>query len=189
MDNRHSTDLKEKNAAVDKLLISDFLAGNERAYEQVINKYQTLVYTLAMHLTASEEDSAEVVKEVFVAINRDLRTQFSKEYSTDTSNDFNQSFELLLHRYTYDISLAKLLDCRLLSRSIMLSTSESTNPEDYTNDVRTTAKVMGIGAHSSKIDELTEYYSDGTIEEDICMSAETGLFEEGDYEIADRFRQ
>ncbi|MCC6933887.1 MAG: hypothetical protein IT292_11665 [Deltaproteobacteria bacterium] len=72
------------------------LAAQERM-EQIIDQYQTTVYSIAVHLTASEELAAKVVEAVFVQIAREGLPEEEAE------------IEKLIHQLSYELAIGYLL--------------------------------------------------------------------------------
>ena len=65
--------------------------------EELIRRYELVIFTLAMHITGDEGAAAEVVEEVFIRLNKEpLPLEGDSE-------------ELTVHRCTYDAAVAKLL--------------------------------------------------------------------------------
>ena len=63
----------EQEAALeDERLISGLLAGDENAYERLIQRFQTPVYNLAWRLVNDPADASDVVQEVFLKIFRNI---------------------------------------------------------------------------------------------------------------------
>lgn len=63
----------EQEAALeDQRLISGLQAADERAYEQLIERFQTPVYNLAWRLLSDPADASDVVQEVFLKIFRNV---------------------------------------------------------------------------------------------------------------------
>ena len=77
--------------------VAQTLPITENPLEQLIQKYETTVFTLAMHLTGSEEAAKEATIEVFLRLSREQHLYANE--STDT----------LIHRFTYDAALPLLI--------------------------------------------------------------------------------
>ncbi|MCB0358935.1 MAG: sigma-70 family RNA polymerase sigma factor [Bdellovibrionales bacterium] len=56
----------------DSALIEQFLAGDHLSYEQLLSRYETKVFNLALRLTRNIEDAEEVLQDVFVTVFRKL---------------------------------------------------------------------------------------------------------------------
>src|SRR6185312_9043511 len=56
----------------DHRLISGLQAGDETAYEQLIERFQTPVYNLAYRLLNDQADASDVAQEVFLKIFRNV---------------------------------------------------------------------------------------------------------------------
>jgi RNA polymerase sigma-70 factor (ECF subfamily) len=71
--NLNSSLTPEQEAALeDRRLISSLQAGDENAYEQLIARFQTPVYSLAWRLLNDPADASDVVQEVFLKIFRNV---------------------------------------------------------------------------------------------------------------------
>jgi RNA polymerase sigma-70 factor (ECF subfamily) len=71
--NLNSTLRPEQEAALeDQRLICALQAADERAYEQLIERFQTPVYNLAWRLLSDPSDASDVVQEVFLKIFRNV---------------------------------------------------------------------------------------------------------------------
>ncbi|MEZ5353301.1 MAG: sigma-70 family RNA polymerase sigma factor [Bryobacteraceae bacterium] len=57
-------------APVDALLVEGLRAGEERAYEELIDRFQQPVYNLVWRLLADPDDAGDVVQEVFLKVFR-----------------------------------------------------------------------------------------------------------------------
>ncbi len=63
----------EQEAALEDLrLVSGLQAGDERAYEQLIERFQNPVYNLAYRLLNDQADASDVAQEVFLKIFRNV---------------------------------------------------------------------------------------------------------------------
>lgn len=56
----------------DQMLLIALQAGEERAYEELIERFQTPVYNLAYRLLNDQADAADVLQEVFIKIFRNV---------------------------------------------------------------------------------------------------------------------
>jgi RNA polymerase sigma-70 factor (ECF subfamily) len=71
--NLNSTLTPEQEAALeDHRLICALQAADERAYEELIERFQTPVYNLAWRLLSDPSDASDVVQEVFLKIFRNV---------------------------------------------------------------------------------------------------------------------
>jgi RNA polymerase sigma-70 factor, ECF subfamily len=69
--------------ANDHLLIESLRCGDERAYEQLLARFQQPVYTLAMRLLNNQAEAYDVVQEVFLKVFRNIE-HFRGESSLKT---------------------------------------------------------------------------------------------------------
>jgi RNA polymerase sigma-70 factor (ECF subfamily) len=56
----------------DTALIEQFVSGSEASFEEIVRRYETKVYNLAMRLTRNPEDAEEVLQDVFITIYRKI---------------------------------------------------------------------------------------------------------------------
>lgn len=67
----------------DNELIRVVLSGDHQAYKILVERYQHYIFTLAMRLTGSREDSEEIAQDVFVKAFRSLADfKFTAKFST-----------------------------------------------------------------------------------------------------------
>lgn len=59
-----------ETTVTDNELIARFTNGCEESFEELIKRYETKVHNLAMRLTRNQEDSEEVLQDVFVTVYR-----------------------------------------------------------------------------------------------------------------------
>lgn len=69
-------------ARKDKAIIRDILDGRTSAFEELVERYRSMVYTIAVRITKSEEDAEEVTQDAFMKAFRSLerfggRSKFS----------------------------------------------------------------------------------------------------------------
>jgi len=63
----------EAGAAADDIrLIEELRVGSERAYEELIGRFQQPVYTLALRLLSDQAEACDVVQEVFLKVFRNI---------------------------------------------------------------------------------------------------------------------
>ena len=63
---------EQETALADQRLISGLQAGDEQAYEQLIERFQLPVYNLAFRLLNDPSDASDVVQEVFLKVFRNV---------------------------------------------------------------------------------------------------------------------
>lgn len=63
---------EEEAALEDQRLLSGLQAADERAYEQLIERFQTPIYNLAYRLLNDQADASDVLQEVFLKIFRNV---------------------------------------------------------------------------------------------------------------------
>ncbi|MBL7661125.1 sigma-70 family RNA polymerase sigma factor [bacterium] len=115
------------NPPSDQVLIDQFLKGSHESFAELVNRYQTKVFHLAMRLTRNQEDAEEVLQEVFVTIFRKLdsfqgNSAFSSWLYRITANC---AFMLLRRR---KVRMAMSLD----DSRLKIETSDELIDRDYT---------------------------------------------------------
>jgi len=68
-------------AGSDEKLACETLRGNQEAFEQLVHKYQQLVFTIAYRMVGQREEAEDIAQEVFINVYR-------KMYQFDTSKKF-----------------------------------------------------------------------------------------------------
>jgi RNA polymerase sigma-70 factor (ECF subfamily) len=64
--------MAKKEKSEDLILLDQIKEGNKDAFEQLVRKYETKVFHLAMRFTRNEEDAEEVLQDVFTTLHRKL---------------------------------------------------------------------------------------------------------------------
>jgi RNA polymerase sigma-70 factor, ECF subfamily len=54
----------------DRTLLEQFCEGDQEAFEELVHRYETKAFSLAIRLTRNQEDAEEVLQDVFVSIHR-----------------------------------------------------------------------------------------------------------------------
>lgn len=62
----------KENEVTDKELIEQFKNGSIDAFEEIVSRYETKAYNLAMRFTRNQEDAEEVLQDVFSTIYRKI---------------------------------------------------------------------------------------------------------------------
>ena len=91
----HSTDREE--APNDRALVEQLKAGNEEALLEVLNRYSEKVHNLAMRISRSQEDTEEIMQDVF-------HTVFRKIHNFEVKSGFSS----WLYRITVNSAFMKL---------------------------------------------------------------------------------
>ncbi len=68
-------------ARTDEQLAYETLQGNQEAFEELVHKYQQLVFTIAYRMIGQREEAEDVAQEVFFTV-------YQKMYQFDTSRRF-----------------------------------------------------------------------------------------------------
>lgn len=56
----------------DLVLVRRFIAGEERAFDDLVARYQSYVYNVCLHMLSNPTDAEDIAQEVFVAIHKAL---------------------------------------------------------------------------------------------------------------------
>jgi RNA polymerase sigma-70 factor, ECF subfamily len=78
-------------------LIEEFKAGNQKSFEELIQRYSTKAFSLASRLTRNQEDAEEVLQDVFVTVYRKIGSFQGKS-----------TFSSWLYRVTVNAAFMKL---------------------------------------------------------------------------------
>jgi len=81
----------------DALLVERMIEGDRKAFEELVSRYSSRVFRLAMHYTRNTEDAEEVKQEVFLTVFRKIE-QFQGK----------SSFSTWLYRVAVNTSLMRL---------------------------------------------------------------------------------
>ncbi len=81
----------------DEQLVKEFRKGSLESFEELIKRYETKAFSLAMRLTKSQLDAEEVLQDVFVTVYRKLKNFEGKS-----------TFSSWLYRITVNTSFMKL---------------------------------------------------------------------------------
>lgn len=81
----------------DQDLIQNILSGQLPAFEQLVEKYQNMVFTLAFRVLQNHEDAEEVAQDVFVKVFNSLKNFQQKS-----------NFKTWLYRIVYNESINRL---------------------------------------------------------------------------------
>ena len=95
------------DASEERQCIRKVLAGNARAYALLVDKYQSLAYTLAFRILKQEQEAEEVAQDAFVSAYRALDT-----YQGDAS------FSTWLYRIVHNTALSWLRKRRMKTTSL-----------------------------------------------------------------------
>jgi RNA polymerase sigma-70 factor (ECF subfamily) len=107
-------------------LVRELRNGNEKAFEELINRYSAKAFSLASRLTRNKEDAEEVLQDVFVTVYRKINSFEEKS-----------SFSSWLYRITVNSSFMKLRK-RKRSASVALEDLQPSIRESATEQARST---------------------------------------------------
>ena len=78
-------------------IIADVLAGNTRAFAQIMERYAPRVFAMAAGMTGNQDDAADATQEIF-----------AKVFTSLSSFKGNSSFSTWLFRISYNMILSRL---------------------------------------------------------------------------------
>jgi len=81
----------------DKELIESTLNGNDSSFSQLMNRYQDLIYTLAVRIIKNDQIAEEVAQDTFV-----------RAYKSLKSFEYKSKFSTWLYKIGYNLSLNAL---------------------------------------------------------------------------------
>jgi len=99
----------------DKKIIGQVIKGDVSAYALLVNKYQSMAFTLALSITKNREDAEEVAQDAFVKAYNNLNTFKGKS-----------KFSTWLYQIIYRTALSKIRINKPIHNSI--SEKEDKNP-------------------------------------------------------------
>jgi RNA polymerase sigma-70 factor (ECF subfamily) len=63
---------REREATIEKQLVSAAQRGDEAAFEQLVHRYDRVVFRLALQFTGSQQDAHDIYQETFIKVYRNL---------------------------------------------------------------------------------------------------------------------
>ncbi|KPJ49436.1 hypothetical protein AMJ40_05545, partial [candidate division TA06 bacterium DG_26] len=64
---------RERRAEKDRELVEKAKAGELRAFEELVNRYERKVYNIAYRITKNREEAEEVLQETFLSVYKSLK--------------------------------------------------------------------------------------------------------------------
>jgi RNA polymerase sigma-70 factor (ECF subfamily) len=112
-------------AEIDQWLVQRSLAGDTDAFRQIVERYQSKVYNLALRMTGNPEDALDIAQESFLRVFRALKT-----FKGDSS------FSTWLYRITNNIVLDELRKRRrrplvVMSTDAFVAGEEGEHPLEF----------------------------------------------------------
>ncbi|HAQ38113.1 MAG TPA: hypothetical protein DCX89_00965 [Saprospirales bacterium] len=81
----------------DILLIEKTLAGDVQAFEQIVRKYQSMIFTIAIRILQHHEEAEEVAQDVFI-----------KAYKSLSGFNKKSKFSTWIYKIAYNTTVSKL---------------------------------------------------------------------------------
>jgi len=106
----------------ERILVQQVLDGDSSAFAPLVEKYQRMVYNLALRTVKNPDDAEDAAQEAFIKCYRSLR-QFR----------WDSAFSVWLHRLTYNVCLDMLR--RKKREKVVLLHRESDDGEEISVDI------------------------------------------------------
>lgn len=88
---------KVNEVLTDNQLVENVINGDDSAFEQLIARYESRIFSIAMRYTHSQQDSEEILQDVFISVYRNL-----------ASFEGKSAFSSWLHRITINATFMKI---------------------------------------------------------------------------------
>ncbi|TKK66404.1 sigma-70 family RNA polymerase sigma factor [Ilyomonas limi] len=108
------------NHTTDEIIIHKVLAGDIPAYSELVNRYSSMVFTLAYNIIINREDAEEIAQDVFIKAFTSLRSY--KEQS---------KFATWLYRIVVNTALNKKKLRKLITADITAALTEEESADVY----------------------------------------------------------
>jgi len=162
--------LKKVNKTEDQYYIEAVRKGNVQAFSYLVEKYQKLVYTLALKLLKRPEDAEELAQDTFIKAYQKLDTYEGKS-----------KFSTWLYSITYNAGISELRKRRIEFKSLedqRFSDQDEMKMHDYYSETKKEDQEKYLNLALGKLPEddqvlVTLYYYENQSMDDI--SEITGL--------------
>jgi len=162
--------LKKVNKTEDQYYIEAVRKGNVQAFSYLVEKYQKLVYTLALKLLKRPEDAEELAQDTFIKAYQKLDTYEGKS-----------KFSTWLYSITYNAGISELRKRRIDFKSLedqRFSDQDEMKMHDYYSETKKEDQEKYLNLALGKLPEddqvlVTLYYYENQSMDDI--SEITGL--------------
>jgi len=162
--------LKKVNKTEDQYYIEAVRKGNVQAFSYLVEKYQKLVYTLALKLLKRPEDAEELAQDTFIKAYQKLDTYEGKS-----------KFSTWLYSITYNAGISELRKRRIDFKSLedqRFSDQDEMKMHDYYSETKKEDQAKYLNLALGKLPEddqvlVTLYYYENQSMDDI--SEITGL--------------
>ena len=162
--------MKKVNKTEDQYYIEAVRKGNVQAFSYLVEKYQKLVYTLALKLLKRPEDAEELAQDTFI-----------KAYQKLDSYEGKSKFSTWLYSITYNAGISELRKRRIDFKSLedqRFSDQDEMKMHDYYSETKKEDQEKYLNLALGKLPEddqvlVTLYYYENQSMDDI--SEITGL--------------
>lgn len=144
----------------DSILIEDTLKGDLHAFEKIVMKYKSLVFTLVFRIVNNNEDAEEVSQDVFI-----------KAYKNLESFNFKSKFATWLYRIAYNEAINKLKSEKRFSTFLEIKENHHEIPDAETDKYENIEKSYYVDKAMQNLSESERfivtlfYYEDLSIKE------------------------
>jgi RNA polymerase sigma-70 factor (ECF subfamily) len=153
----------------DNELIDEVLRGNMQAFEKIVCRYQSMVFTLALRVAGQREEAEEIAQDVFIKLFKSLHTFHKKS-----------KFSTWVYRITYNESVNFLRSSGKKIRPVELTEAAHFSLADHQNHLEITEEKQMILDSVMSLPEIERiiitlyYYEDVPVKE---IAEITGLTE------------
>lgn len=153
----------QMNLDEEEKYISRILDGDLSCYELFINKYQNMVYTLALRIVKNNHDAEEIAQDTFL-----------KAYQNLSSYQSKSKFSTWIYRICVNLAISKTRGKKIFSNAIPTNEIENIEIEKEANALAQLEKKEQESIIKSIIDKLPEeagvlltlyYYEDLSVDE------------------------
>ncbi len=144
----------------DSILIENTLQGDMHAFEKLVIKYKSLIYTLVFRIVNNNEDAEEVSQDVFI-----------KAYKNLESFNFKSKFATWIYRIAYNEAINKLKSGKKFSSYLEIKENLHEIPEVETDRYENIDKSYYVDIAMQNLSESERfivtlfYYEDLSIKE------------------------
>jgi RNA polymerase sigma-70 factor (ECF subfamily) len=144
----------------DSILIENTVKGDLHAFEKLVIKYKSLIYTLVFRIVDNNEDAEEVSQDVFI-----------KAFKNLESFNFKSKFATWLYRIAYNEAINKLKSGKKFSSLLEIKENVHEIPEEETDRYENIDKSYYVDIAMQNLSESERfivtlfYYEDLSIKE------------------------
>ena len=149
----------------DKYYIDRIIGGDVNAFSYLVDRYKSMVYTLALRFLKNTEDAEELAQDVFI-----------KAFNALVDFKFDSKFSTWLYRITYNTAISKLRKKQIETSDIdnaFLPENQVLSSYNALNELTKQEQIKYIELVFKKLNEedsviLTLFYLDENSIQEIC---------------------